>query len=370
MDGKMNGNEIRPSSLEALDRLFSPVRRAVVDDPKDTLGRTIGFLPHDLGDQLVKRDNAGLGLAAAKQLGPSHVPSGQVHQGPRSVVFVFDTGGLAGAGRQARMATGTRLHARLLIGRKDKVPIPQGLLLPKALVQIQNPASFFPELRISREHPRPVIPGPKGVLTQPSPNGGPADLRHQAALHRLVRQVRHTQAGQGQAQLSRTFTSHGLHLNDELRGKKTEVAPVPDGFADRPDVPGRSASAICSPPDAAYPSVCRSRRCRGLLPPEVWPWHEQQRNTLTYNVVQCFPGRPARQEITKYHMGSFVAYNPPSGRHYTTNPVNLPHFIRHRIYEHMYLGNSSYRGREMKGSGVVLQKFLTRLTRRFRRRRP
>ena len=65
--------------------LFSPVRRAVVRDPKEPARGSIGLDGHDLLDQSVDGANGGLGLASPKQLGAMHVPRGQIGQGPRPV---------------------------------------------------------------------------------------------------------------------------------------------------------------------------------------------------------------------------------------------------------------------------------------------
>ncbi len=66
------------------------------------------------------------------------------------------------------MQTAAGLDAGLLVGRAPEFIRRQILALPLALVEIQNPSGFRGEIRIAGEDPAARLPGPDGILVDPS----------------------------------------------------------------------------------------------------------------------------------------------------------------------------------------------------------
>jgi hypothetical protein len=117
------------------------------------------------------------------------------------------------------MAPVTGLNARLLVGREHKIPGPQGLSLPEALVEIEDGAGLFHKPRIARKNPGSIPPRMNGIFAEPPPNRGSADLRHQPLLEDFLPDVGKREARQGQPPAMRQFTSESFYLHDDGGGK-------------------------------------------------------------------------------------------------------------------------------------------------------
>jgi hypothetical protein len=80
------------------------------------------------------------------------------------------------------------------------------------------------------------------VLTEPAPDGGSADLRHQALLEDFLADVGDREARKWQSLATRQLTSECLYLNDETGGKSpyARLGVRPRGQANGP---GRIACA-------------------------------------------------------------------------------------------------------------------------------
>lgn len=63
----MHEHKVGPGALEAIDRAFTGVRSAVVDDPEHALRRRVRLAGHDLRHEPCERFDAGLRLAAPEQ---------------------------------------------------------------------------------------------------------------------------------------------------------------------------------------------------------------------------------------------------------------------------------------------------------------
>ena len=92
------------------------------------------------------------------------VPGGQIRQRSSPLVSVFDSGGLAGAGRVGGVETDPGLDGGLLVGGDDVVVVSQRLSLPGAVIQVEDPAGFGLEVGGAGKDPRPVGPRFDGVL--------------------------------------------------------------------------------------------------------------------------------------------------------------------------------------------------------------
>src|SRR5487761_805381 len=105
---KVDESEVAIRCLQPLDRPRAAVGRAVVDDPEDSLGRTIWLAPHDLVDQPSEGCDTGLLFQAAEELGAVNVPGSEVRERATPVVLVLDQRGMAGSRWPRWVATWTR----------------------------------------------------------------------------------------------------------------------------------------------------------------------------------------------------------------------------------------------------------------------
>jgi hypothetical protein len=93
-------------------------------------------------------------------------------------------------------------------------------------------------LVVAGKDPTAVLPRTKGIRIQPAPQGGVADLSHQALCHHFLLEIGDGESREREPQTMRKLTSQGLYLNDEL-GEKRAGRPS-RGCSSRP---GRRAKA-------------------------------------------------------------------------------------------------------------------------------
>jgi hypothetical protein len=93
------------------------------------------------------------------------------------------------------------LNARLLVGRQDIVAGPQRNAFPLAGVEIQDALGLGGERRIARKDPGAMPPRAQGVLLEPAPQRGRADLGDQAIGDDRALQVAQRPARQRQPTL-------------------------------------------------------------------------------------------------------------------------------------------------------------------------
>ena len=138
-----------------------------------------------------------------------------------------------------------RLNARLFVRGKDTILGIQGLSLPQPLVEIEDGSCPFQELRIARENPASITPRSNGILAEPAPDGGSADLRYQPLSENFLSDVGNREARQGQALAMRQLTSESFYLHDETGGKSGPDARLEVHPRGRVSGPDRSACATC-----------------------------------------------------------------------------------------------------------------------------
>src|ERR1700745_2837590 len=175
----MNRNNRRPAGLQSSDALLTAVHGAIIDDPEHTFGRAIGLLVHDLSDQTIKGLDPVPGCAAAEDFSAPDVPGGEVDLGSLAFILVLDASGKGRGGRKRRVFPTSCLNTRLFVSAKYKILRTQGLSLPNTLVEVEDRSHLFQEQRTGRENPASITPRSKGVLAEPAPDGGSADLRYQ-----------------------------------------------------------------------------------------------------------------------------------------------------------------------------------------------
>ena len=123
VDRGVNQHHGGPRLAQAVGCFEAAVRRTVVGNPENASRRAIGFDRPDLLHESVEGRDAGAVFAAAEELGPVDVPSGQVGAGPAALVFVFDASVAAGRCWQRGVKADAGLNAGFLVGRDDKFVI-------------------------------------------------------------------------------------------------------------------------------------------------------------------------------------------------------------------------------------------------------
>ncbi len=221
----MNEDEVRVSTLQALNSPGTAVSGTVVDNPEDTASIVVRRSGHHLLDQAVKRGDAVLDLAAAKDPGVVDIQPGNVGPGPAAKVLMLDLHAAPRSAGASGVFPASGLDACFLVGGNHKLIVFQRLSSPFAGVKIQQSARFFGKVGIAREDPTAVIRRPDGILMQPAPKSAAADGSHQAGLANLARQIAGAPAGQRQAVSSGEFAGPGFNLNDEIWGKKSGGDP-------------------------------------------------------------------------------------------------------------------------------------------------
>ena len=131
---------------------------------------------HDLTDQLVEEGDAGCWRAVTEQLGIAHVPGREVAESAAALVLMLYAHRLTRARAAWDMLPLARLDARLLVGTDDHVVGVQWYPAPQSLVQIKHRPGLLFEPRVTWEDPAAELPGTNGILVEPPPDGGTADL--------------------------------------------------------------------------------------------------------------------------------------------------------------------------------------------------
>jgi hypothetical protein len=182
------------------------------------------------------------------------------------------------------MAAHLGLDAGLLIGREDKLIVPQRLALPASRVEIEEAAGLGGEVGIPGEDPAPVLPGADRIRMEPAPDRALTDSRHQSSPPGLRREVGDAPAGERPVLPDGEFTRLRLDLHDDPWGGKPGAVP---GGAAPPGpgaVPRRSVSATNSPPPAGCAGTARFRRSRVPGPPAGSSWPGSPGNMATYTL--------------------------------------------------------------------------------------
>ena len=89
--GRVDEDQVRPASLEPLDRGLPTVGGAVVNDPEHAAGGGVGLFGHHLPNEPVKRFDPALGLRAPEHAAAAHVPGSQVGERPATLIGVLDS---------------------------------------------------------------------------------------------------------------------------------------------------------------------------------------------------------------------------------------------------------------------------------------
>jgi hypothetical protein len=168
VDRSMDQDEVGVGFLEALEGSLPAMAGAVIHDPEHPARVAVRGLGHDLGDEAVKRLNAGGRLASSEDLCPVNIERGQA--GPRSAadIFMFHPGRLMRTGRQSGVDSDSGLDAGFFVGADDEVLRVEALALPGLGVKVENPSRFGRELGVAGEDPGAALPRTDGVFMKPA----------------------------------------------------------------------------------------------------------------------------------------------------------------------------------------------------------
>lgn len=218
---------------------------AIVDDPEDSSGLGVGGLAHHLGDKAIKGDYATSSLAMAEELGLVNIERGKVSPRAASFVFMLHLHGGVRLGRVGDMAAAPGLDTGFLIRRQNELVLLEGMSVPYPFIQIQDSTRFGGKLGVTREDPRPILPGSNGILMEPAPQRRIAEIGHKTVLPNLSVEVGNTPPREGHSMRRWQFTSQRLDLNDQLWGEKPEDGPGGEVLRDLGDVVQRTVFATC-----------------------------------------------------------------------------------------------------------------------------
>ena len=216
--GQVHEDEFGPLGVEPVHSTLAAVDRAVVDDPEDSLRRSVGFGAHDRSDQGIKAVDRRSFDDVAKEACPMDIPGRLVRTGAAAAVLVLEAKRLARARRPTRMASLADLQARLLIGGEDEIPLLEGFVFPPAVVQIQDSAGLVGEIGIAREDPAPVAPRSNRVLRQPAPDGRARDLGDDALLEDMATQLAAAEPRQRKSLRGGQLAGQRFDFSDDRRG--------------------------------------------------------------------------------------------------------------------------------------------------------
>ena len=81
------------------------------------------------------------------------------------------------------------LNAGLFVSTQHVITRPQGLVLPTALVEVQDTTGLDGESRVAWKYPTAMPPRPQRVVAEPTPQRGTADLGNQTVSYGLAPQL-------------------------------------------------------------------------------------------------------------------------------------------------------------------------------------
>ena len=255
MNGSVDKKSVGPSGPDAIDCLLAAMSRAVVHDPKDALGGFIRFTAHPLRDEPIGGSNATVFFAVSEDLGSMDVPSCPIGPSTLAEILMLNPHASASGNGQGGLFATSRLNTGFFVGRDHEFRTLQRFPLPDASVEIEDAPGFASEIGIAWKDPTTVLPGTKGISTQPTPECRATDLGNDALSHCLLPNIGQRQARQRQPQAMGKLTGQSFYLHDDAGGKRGRDARLEVVLQGPADEPVQIACATCSRSGAACPSV-------------------------------------------------------------------------------------------------------------------
>ena len=268
--------------LEASDAPGSAMRRTVVQDPEDAASLVVRRLIHNLRDEPIERFDPIFSFAASKQFGAVDIKGSDVSPCSTAFVLMFHLHGQTRFSGKSLVPTVSSLDAGFLIGRDDELVVLQRTTFPDSFVQIQDAPRFLREIRVAREDPAAVLPGPDRILIEPAPDRRATDCCHDASLTCLGSQVPRAPSRERNVMSRGEFTGQRLDLNDHLWGGKPGGDPGEDAPPSRRVSFPETVCARSRQLHGAYRDDERFHRFQAPERPSGLFWRVAPENTLTY----------------------------------------------------------------------------------------
>ena len=112
---------VGPAGTNAFDGFLTAMSRAVIHDPENAFGGSVGFAAHNLCDEAISGSNAAFLLAVSEELGTMYVPSCQIGPSALPEILVLDPHGATGSNWQSGLLTASRLNAGFFIRGDDEL---------------------------------------------------------------------------------------------------------------------------------------------------------------------------------------------------------------------------------------------------------
>ena len=135
------GHRSRRRSAAFLPRWLLPLSTT----QKTRRARRVRLGAHHLVDEPGERLDPRLGFTAPEDLGPVHIPGGQVLKRPAPVVLELDRAFAPRCSTKALMAADAGLDGGLLVGGDHVVRFAEGPSLPLSGVQVEHPGRLWLE---------------------------------------------------------------------------------------------------------------------------------------------------------------------------------------------------------------------------------
>ncbi len=196
MDRQVDQYSLRPCFLKSFDSGLTPMRRTIINDPKDPGSGPVWFLIHDLVHQTHEGLDPGLWFHATEYSPTMNIPSSQIVQSTFAQIFMLDHSGFPRPGSNDGMAAASGLDTGFLISRQDEVSFTQRLPFPNTLIEVKNRRGPFHKSRITGKDPASIIPRANGIRVQPAPQSASADLSDDPPGKNLLENIVDAESGQ------------------------------------------------------------------------------------------------------------------------------------------------------------------------------
>ena len=110
MNRGMYQKSVGPAGSDAIDCLLAAMSRAVIHDPKDTLGGFIRFTAHNRSDEPIGGSNATVFFAVSEDLGSMDVPSCQIGPSTLTEILMLNPHASANGNGQGGLLATSRLN--------------------------------------------------------------------------------------------------------------------------------------------------------------------------------------------------------------------------------------------------------------------
>jgi len=310
MDWRVNGDDRRPPLCKSVIGDAATMRRPVVHNPKYPLSRPVWFLAHKLINQPLKRLDSRFLFTAAEHFCTVNIPSGKVGQSALSLIFMFNTHGRSGFGRERFSHSPPRLDAGLLVCGDYIVVRPERRTHPFSLIQIQDRPCLVGKLRITRKNPATILPRLDGITAQPSPDGDPTYTGDNSTVHNIPFNFFTAKARQRYAQFRGEFTSQRFNCHHDSGGKTEQGARVSIGQTAQPGAFRKIVCATCSRFAEVNRAWHQFRHWRAFSRPRALSWHGLQKSTVPYTFAPLPQVSSSRSVLTQSSMGFSLACHP------------------------------------------------------------